>query len=116
MAIKAISDFSPTWFIPDDQAGEKSPAQFKIKQLNGIQAAEVFAELKMINDVDASLSAEGVRLAIRYCLVGWDGIEGEGGPVVFSQDKLKYLPGHYHPQIAGAIVSKSNLSEDEAKK
>jgi len=115
MAIRAITDFSETWFTPEDQQGEDTPARFKVRQLDGLQTTALFSEMRMNGD-QLALTAAGIRHAVNCGLVGWENIENEKGPLEFKKQNLKFLPGEYHSLIASEITIKSMMQDDEQKK
>ena len=113
MTIKAVTDFIASWFTPDDQEGEETPARFLIKPLNGVQYAEIVTEF---NQATSMLTASGISKTLKYGLKDWEGIEGSEGALTYDAKNLKYLPGDYHHLIAAEIISRSSVQEDEIKK
>lgn len=114
MSIKIISKLSPEWFTPKDQRKEETPTRFKIRQLNGVEHAEVMAELREDGGRNY-LTFRGVMAALKG-LLDWENVEDQNGEVTFSQSNLKMIPGDYLHEVAGAILEKSNISEEEEKK
>lgn len=115
MAIKAITDLTPEWFTPEGQEGDENPVKFLIKPLNGLQHAEIIGELRQEGE-GFRITTDGITKALKYGLEDWIGVEGESGPINYQFKNLKYLPGDYHHLVAGEILRKTTISEDEQKK
>ena len=115
MSIKAVKKITEDWYTIAGQEGEENPARFKIRSLNGVEHAAVISHLKVENG-NFVLNFGGVMEAVKFGLVGWEGFEGEDGPLDFSLENLDFIPGLHIREAASAILKMCNISEDEVKK
>ena len=115
MAITAISNLAPFDYVPELDRDSESPTTFKLKPLNGMQYMEVISELKS-DGGETRLSGKGMHLAINHGLVGWDNFSDDNGKAVkFNPANINKIPPIVLAELAGEIVSKSELGVTETK-
>lgn len=62
-----------------------------------------------------SLTARGIRAALRYGLVDWENVDGASGAIEFSPAAVDRLPWMYRQMLAGEILGRSELTGAEVK-
>jgi len=116
MALTLNTNIVPTWYTLSSDEDDAAPAKFKLKPLDGEQYIEVFAESEMSRNGDIKLNGLGLKLALRYGVVGWENIDDERGKAIkFSIHNIKKFPMEVLSELATEVVNRSTPDEDELK-
>ena len=116
MAITAISRLIAEDYVTEGDRGSDEPTSFSLKPLNGMQYMEVIAELKTNGDGEASLTGEGLKLAIKYGLVGWKNFcDEDGANLKFNKLSVTFIPPTILAELASEIISRSEVGAEERK-
>lgn len=114
MANHAAKILAPFWFEPEDGDGLK----FRLRGLTGVQLFDVNAHIVRNGD-STSWNAAGIRAALRFGLIGWEGLnDAEGNAVEFGKDfekniaRLDFILAN---ELFAKILEASNLGNDAAK-
>lgn len=114
MANHAARILAPFWFEPEGGDGLK----FRLRGLTGVQLFDVNAHVVREGD-STSWNAAGVKSALRFGLVGWEGLrDEEGNPVDFGKDfekniaRLDFIRAN---ELFAKILEASNLGTEAAK-
>lgn len=116
MALTLQTKVASGFYILSDQEGEEQPAKIKIKPLNGEQYMEVFTESEQSRNGDLKLTGLGMKMALRYGIIGWENIFDENNKKVkFSPHNIKMLPMVVLAEVASEIINRSTPDEEELK-
>lgn len=115
MTITALSGLVEQEYIPEDDKDSENPTVFRLKPLNGMQYMEVMSEVKRVGDF-LRVSGDGLKLAIKYGLVGWKDFYDENGKdVKFNPHTVLRVPSDVLAELADKIISISRLEGTEIK-
>ena len=116
MALHLQKKVASSWYVLSNQDGEEQPAKIKIKPLDGEQYMEVFTESEQTRGGDLKLTGLGLKMTLRYGVIGWDNIFDENGKVLkFSPHNMKKLPMEVLAEVSSEIINISSPDEDETK-
>ena len=118
MAITAISKLTAEDYVPESDRDSDADDQtsFSLKPLNGMQYREVIAELKTDGDGESSLTGQGLKLAIKYGLAGWENFSDENEKVLkFNKLNVSKIPPIILTELAGEIINRSEVGAEERK-
>lgn len=126
MAIKAINQFGPEWYVLDGQENDDNPARVKLRGLDGEGQAEVAPELEVTAD-GIIPTPRGVRILFRYGLVDWENIidldgaalplphELPAGPIDAAEAQRR-LPYSVQTEICRRLFELSFAAAEDKKK
>ncbi|MBL1293070.1 MAG: hypothetical protein COB61_004275 [Thiotrichales bacterium] len=115
MAISIVNKLSTVWYVPRPEIEAASPSRFSLRPLNGMQYMEVIQETTGAG-LDIRISGRGLKLALEYGLVDWEGITNAAGEKVnYSRIELQKLPPELLTELANQIIIQSDVTEDEIK-
>ena len=113
MAITAKKQLVATWYTPESQESEESPARFKVRPLTGSQALEVYDHF---DGKKRRFLSSGIHLAMAYGLVDWENVTDENGnKIECVPSNFKYLPPVDANELGNHIIEMASLSGDEEK-
>lgn len=116
MALHLQKKIASSWYTLADQKDEEQPAKIKIKPLDGEQYMEVFAESEQTRSGDLKLTGLGLKMTIRYGIIGWDNIfDSNGKKLKYSPHNIKQLPMEVLSEVASQIMDISSPDEEESK-
>lgn len=116
MALTLHTKVASGWYILSDQEGDEQPAKIKIKPLDGEQYMEVFAESEQTRGLELKLTGLGLKLTLRYGIIGWENIFDEKGKKLkFSPHNIKMLPMEVLAELSSEIINRSSPDEEELK-
>lgn len=116
MAITAISKLTAEDYIAQSDREDESPTRFRLRPLNGLQYMEVISELSRGDDGQLRISGKGMKLALQYGLVGWSNFrDSDGKEIKFNPVNVEKIPPVILSELAGEIINRSEIGEDERK-
>jgi hypothetical protein len=113
MAITALSKVNPFWYIPESEREEQRPTRFRLKPLT---PSEKESCMEINRDGKLCLPVSAYDRILRIGTVDWENFPDERGvALTFSLSNIDRIPEITRLELAGAILSGSQISEDEAK-
>lgn len=116
--MKAISIIVPSWYVPKSEEGKESPTRFKLRGLTGMEFLAVHENAKERNG-GYVLGTDAQKAALKYGLVGWEGLNDDKGPVEFSRiqdDNLARIPFDVIRELTNEVLARTELSGEDEKK
>jgi len=116
MAEKIMHGMVIETYTPTCQRFKDNPAVFELKPLDGLETMEVYNELSRNVEGDYKISGTGLRIALKYGLVGWSNLlDKEKNEVAFSLANMGKIIPMALSELADKIVDISDLGIDEKK-
>lgn len=116
MALTLQKKVASAFHTLSGQEDEEQKAKVKLKPLDGEQYMEVFTEAEQTRTGDLKLTGLGLKLALRYGIIGWENILDESGKKLkFSPHSIKMLPMEVLSELASEIINRSSPDEEELK-
>ena len=111
MPIKPLMGLTEQWFTPEQEQGEATPTQFKIKPLDSLTFLDVMSNGTIRADGSFIPNRAGREMLLNAGLVGWRNF----GDAPFDANRISQIPPNVLAEICNEIVVLSNLSEDDEK-
>jgi len=116
MSITAISGLTAEKYIPEIDKDSDEPTSFKLKPLSGVHYMSIMAEVTELGDGESRITGNGLRLAIKHGLVGWDNFnDAQGNKMKFNPVNVKKIPPAILTELAGEIISRSEVGGEQIK-
>jgi len=116
MSITAISGLTVQDYICAADKESDEPTTFKLKPLSGMHYMEIMAEVTDSGNGEQRISGNGLRLAIKHGLTGWDNFPDDNGKdLKFNSMNLQKIPPVELAELAGQILSISEVSGAQTK-
>jgi len=116
MAIQIIEVMQPFWYTPMSCEGDKTPSQFKMKPLSGIDQAYLAQFAEITESGNVVLGSEGIREYLLRSVIDWKGVnDPKGKKAKFNKELLVKLPYDISLDLINVIRDRSEVSGEELK-
>lgn len=125
MAIRALSKVTPEWYVPEeeydikkkrgkevDRKPKEGATRFHLRPLTPPEKEKATE----FNGIQFVIPVRNYDMVLRMGVVDWENfIDTNGKPLKFSVHNIQLIPSSLRLELAGEILLRSQLMENEAK-
>lgn len=112
MALKATKRVEPSWYTPEDERDEESPARFKVRALTTTEQIDVLATF-----VNGAPGAATYKACFRLAVMEIEQVTSDSGKPITNTYQFLLQPNFRDVvvEVGAEVFSKSFLTEEEEK-